>query len=78
MGNQSSDFRNARLDTLVTNCANLVGGTVIAVLSQQHRKGSIVWTPAAFISGEHVARKPVFGVSDQVQHKLECTTTEDS
>ena len=22
-------------------------------------------------------RKPVFGVSDQVQHKLGCTTTED-
>ena len=24
-----------------------------------------------------VLRKPVFGVSDQVQHKLGCTTTED-
>ena len=25
-----------------------------------------------------VVRKPVFGVSDQVQHKPGCTTTEDS
>ena len=24
-----------------------------------------------------VARKPVFGVSDQVRHKLGCATTED-
>ena len=24
-----------------------------------------------------VLRKPVFGVSDQVQHKLDCTVTED-
>ena len=24
-----------------------------------------------------VVRKPVFGVSDQVRHKLGCTTTED-
>ena len=25
----------------------------------------------------HVARKPLFGISDQVQHKLDCTAAED-
>ena len=30
-----------------------------------------------FLQMSHVTRKPVFGVSDQVQHKPGCTTTEN-
>ena len=35
------------------------------------------FSPEGLPEISHVMRKPVFGVSDQVQHKLRCTATEN-
>ena len=44
---------------------------------QTERIDSPLFSTRLYMKQEHVLRKPVIGVSDQIRHKPGCTTAED-